>query len=293
MTDEDYRIICEKVVPIIKQRAKSREIWIYGAGKGGAILLDVLLKERISVRGFIDINANNIRYRFGYVVSELEQINTSNSYVIVSLMKFDISILDRLADVGIKYWSDSIYIVDRWKYEDTNYKGCSVGKYTYGYETFLNTTQEGGVSRIGRFCSINSTARIGSNHFLNTVSSHPFFYRGSCSNNDYQIKREKLLNRAGKIIIGNDVWIGAYTVIIAGVTIGDGAVIGAGAVVTKDIEPYAVVGGVPARVIKYRFNEEIREELLKMQWWDWEHELLVERMGDFWDVDRFVDLYRG
>jgi virginiamycin A acetyltransferase len=73
----------------------------------------------------------------------------------------------------------------------------------------------------------------------------------------------------GPICIGNDVWIGARSVVVSGVTIGDGAVIGAGAVVTSDIPPYAIVAGAPARVLKFRFPEAMRERLLELKWWDW------------------------
>lgn len=79
----------------------------------------------------------------------------------------------------------------------------------------------------------------------------------------------------GDIVIGNDVWIGYEAVILAGVTIGDGAIIGARAVVTKDVPPYTVVGGVPARQIKRRFPEQILNELLKLKWWDWDEDRIV------------------
>ena len=81
--------------------------------------------------------------------------------------------------------------------------------------------------------------------------------------------------------IGNDVWIGCNAVIMAGVSVGDGAIIGAGAVVTKDVEPYAVVVGVPGKRIKYRFEEEIRENLLQSRWWLWEDNLLRQNIDLF------------
>ena len=84
-----------------------------------------------------------------------------------------------------------------------------------------------------------------------------------------------------KVIIGNDVWIGSHALILGGVKIGDGAVIGAGAVVTKDVPPYAVVGGVPARIIKYRFSQEIIDKLLEIKWWNLPENILKENIKLF------------
>ena len=89
----------------------------------------------------------------------------------------------------------------------------------------------------------------------------------------------------GDIIIGNDVWIGFEAVILAGVTIGDGAIIGARAVVTKDVPPYTIVGGVPAKPIKKRFDEEMIELLLEIQWWNFQPEQLVEFLPVLCDED--------
>lgn len=92
-------------------------------------------------------------------------------------------------------------------------------------------------------------------------------------------------------IIGNDVWIGINSTILNNVVIGDGAVIGAGAVVTKDVSPYSVVGGVPARLIKFRFSEEQIDRLLRIKWWDWPLELISQRIDDFNNVELFISKY--
>ena len=83
----------------------------------------------------------------------------------------------------------------------------------------------------------------------------------------------------GDIVIGNDVWIGFEAVILSGVTIGDGAIIGARAVVTKDVPPYTIVGGVPARPIRKRFSEEVISKLSELQWWNWSEERIRENIG--------------
>jgi len=121
---------------------------------------------------------------------------------------------------------------------------------------------------IGKYCSIGSGAVFmmagNQGHRMDWVSTFPFYYQANIfkeSINAYE--------KAGDTRIGNDVWIGSEAMIMAGVSIGSGAVIAARAVVVKDVPPYAVAGGNPATIIKYRFNEEVREELLKLKWWNW------------------------
>ena len=97
-----------------------------------------------------------------------------------------------------------------------------------------------------------------------------------------------------RTVIGNDVWIGKRAIIKAGVKIGDGAVVGAGAVVTKDVPPYAIVAGVPAKIIKYRFDEDTIAQLLKTKWWNLSDEELEKRAGNITNVHEFLmDLERG
>ena len=135
---------------------------------------------------------------------------------------------------------------------------------------------------IGKFCSIACGAKFifnSANHSLSSLSSYPFpiFFEEW----DLDIKDiTKAWDNKGDIVIGNDVWIGYEAVILAGVTIGDGAVIGARAVVTKDIPPYTIVGGVPARPIRKRFSEEITDSLLKIKWWDWPKERIRKHISD-------------
>jgi len=130
---------------------------------------------------------------------------------------------------------------------------------------------------IGKYCSIGSGAvfMMGGNqgHRYDWVSTFPFFYQANIfkqAKDSYQ--------KTGDTIIGHDVWIGSEAMIMAGVTIGSGAIIAARAVVTKDVEPYAIVGGNPAEFIKYRFKNEKIETLLKLKWWDWSEEKVKEQM---------------
>lgn len=134
---------------------------------------------------------------------------------------------------------------------------------------------------IGKFCSIACGAKFifnCANHTLSSLSTYPFplFFE------EWGLTREKVTDswdNKGDIVIGNDVWIGYEAVIMAGVTIGDGAIIGTRAVVTKDVPPYTIVGGVPARLIRKHFPDETISELLKIRWWDWPRERIAENIS--------------
>lgn len=145
--------------------------------------------------------------------------------------------------------------------EDFEYKGCHVGRYTYGYEALLGNST---VKSIGRYCSIHKSAKAVVNHMIDCVSQHTFLETFLDYTWDKRAARTALAtphicSANPPTIIENDVWIGAYAVILPGVIIGDGAVVAAGAVVTKDVEDYSIVGGAPARHIKYRFSEKLEK----------------------------------
>lgn len=133
---------------------------------------------------------------------------------------------------------------------------------------------------IGKFCSIACGAKFlfnSANHKMTSLSTYtfPLFFE------EWGLKKENVAqawDQKGDIMIGNDVWIGYEAVILSGVTIGDGAVIGCRAVVTKDVPPYTIVGGVPAKPIRKRFDEETIKELQKIKWWDWPEEKITEKI---------------
>ncbi len=161
-----------------------------------------------------------------------------------------------------------------------------IGFATYtGPSCFLKNVQ------IGRFCAIGERVQIGPpNHPTNWISVHPFQYNGVRYFDDfenYPSGKQRYRENAKKTIIGNDVWIGNNAVIIQGVTVGTGAVIGANAVVTKDVPPYAVVGGVPAKIIRHRFPEEKITQLLASEWWNYNLSGIEERLN-FDDVSKFI-----
>lgn len=136
---------------------------------------------------------------------------------------------------------------------------------------------------IGKFCSIACGAKFifnAANHKLNALTTYPFpifFEEWGLS---YDVKDiATAWDNKGDIVIGNDVWIGYEAIIMSGVTIGDGAIIGTRAVVTKDVPPYTIVGGVPAKVIRRRFDDDTVKRLQNLRWWDWEEEKIHLNIG--------------
>lgn len=137
----------------------------------------------------------------------------------------------------------------------------NVGKYS-SIGRYSKVTQ----SKIGSYCSISWDVTINAvAHDYKKLSSHSFTKRPDIGG---FVKEDARTYQ--KVSIGNDVWIGAHAIIMPGIEIGDGAVIGAGSIVTKDVKPYEIVAGNPAKHIKYRFNKEFVQELLEIKWWEWE-----------------------
>ncbi len=154
---------------------------------------------------------------------------------------------------------------------------CELGDYSYverGAEAIYTT--------IGKFCAIASNARLNAlNHPIERVVQHKISYRP----NEYFIgakldKGFREQRQSRRVTIGHDVWVGHGAIVMPGISIGHGAVVAAGAVVTKDVEPYAIVAGVPARRIKWRFAKSVRERIITLAWWDWEHDRLAAAVTD-------------
>ena len=133
---------------------------------------------------------------------------------------------------------------------------------------------------IGKFCSIACGVKFlfnSSNHTMRSLSTYPFplFFE------EWDLDKKNVADswdNKGDIVIGNDVWIGYEAVILAGVTIGDGAIIGTRAVVTKNVPPYTIVGGIPAKPIRRRFSEDVIARLLELKWWDWTKERIAQNI---------------
>jgi phosphonate metabolism protein (transferase hexapeptide repeat family) len=173
---------------------------------------------------------------------------------------------------------------------NTRIEYASLGDYSY-----LGENCEVADAAIGRFTAIANSVRIGApNHPMDRPSQHRFTYcpeyYEAAATRDHAFFADR---RAAKVTIGNDCWIGHGAIILPGVTVGDGAVIAAGAVVSRDVPPYTVVGGVPARPIRERFPRGIAERLRRIAWWNWPDEVLFERLADFRSeaIEAFCERY--
>jgi chloramphenicol O-acetyltransferase type B len=161
------------------------------------------------------------------------------------------------------------------------YQQCTLGGARLGAYTYLSQGAHAGSVIIGRFCSIGPEFRCGfGSHPTNFVSTSPVFFstRKQCG---VTFAERDYFAEYNATNIGHDVWIGTRVYVRDGVTIGNGAIVAAGAVVTKDVPDYAIVGGVPARHIRFRFSEAVIEELLEIQWWNWKEERLREAQALF------------
>jgi virginiamycin A acetyltransferase len=176
-----------------------------------------------------------------------------------------------------------------------------VGDYTY-YDDFENVENfeknvkyhfdfVGDKLIIGKFCMIASDVKFimnGANHLTDAMSTYPF----AVFDNGWEHAMEgKTYPQKGDINIGNDVWIGYNATIMAGVTIGDGAIIATNATVTKDVQPYSIVGGNPAKEIRKRFSKEVISKLLELQWWNWDIEKITKNIQNLTDnnIDKLIE----
>ncbi|MCC8088790.1 MAG: CatB-related O-acetyltransferase [Rikenellaceae bacterium] len=167
-----------------------------------------------------------------------------------------------------------------------------------GEGTYINRNSEIIRTKTGRYCSIadNVHTVVGRHPTEQFVSTHPAFYYDTTDQLGFTFYNDPspafepvaVIEEGYFVVIGSDVWIGSGVIITGGVRIGDGAVIASGSVVVKDIAPYTIVGGVPAREIRKRFDEETIETLLRLKWWDRNYEWIMENSDKFKDIKSFL-----
>jgi acetyltransferase-like isoleucine patch superfamily enzyme len=170
-----------------------------------------------------------------------------------------------------------------------------VGEHTYGHEgIIIRSWGEGKKLIIGKFCSIALNVRVylGGNHRTDWITTYPFGHVGIKKFSENPVQGHPSTN--GDVVVGNDVWIGDYATIMSGIKIGNGAVIAANSHVVKDVPVYSIVGGNPAKVIKYRFSQEQIEKLEKIQWWNWEDQKIKENVNLLCsnNIDEFINKFK-
>jgi acetyltransferase-like isoleucine patch superfamily enzyme len=183
--------------------------------------------------------------------------------------------------------------LSEYQFGNHNYvgNGVSLESTSLGDHTYINANSTLRYCKIGKFCSIGSNVKAGLGiHPTHMISTHPSFYS---KNKDFKtFSDQNYFQEYKTITIGNDVWIGENAIIMGGLTIGDGAIIAAGALVTKDVEPYQVVGGIPAKHMKFRFSQKIIEDILNTRWWDLEEEWFEKNHGILRSNDEFFEYFK-
>ncbi len=204
-----------------------------------------------------------------------------HSYVLDRVRAENISSTILSIDIHDSRLGKSVAIFDR-----VILRQVCLGSYSYiSNDSMLNNVE------VGNFCSIGPYVQIGLGpHPSKTfVSTYPAFYSDHTDGCPLAFRENKIFDDSiPKTFLGNDVWIGANAIIPGGINIGTGAIVAAGAVVVKDVPPYAIVGGNPAKVIRYRFSEDEIQFLLKSEWWNWPIEKIRRHVNDFSDIERFV-----
>lgn len=300
----------KKLVRINELRDKiiNKRIVIFGGGHEGKVLktcLDILSLE-------VDYFVDNFCYGKGksllskdvYAPNKLNDEKNKDIAILVSSYRTN-DISKQLTMMGFKNEKDFFIMKeDREQIKEKIHKlikGVPVGKYTYGYE---EKCIKGVVESIGSFCSINETSIAVANHPLDYITTHPLLYvseqeimgservPGILNEESIKACRNKTRENYGKVKIENDVWIGANSILFRGITINNSAVVAAGAVVTEDVPSYAIVAGVPAKILRYRFNEEDVKILNEIKWWDWSDERIIENSKYFYNPKVFIEKFR-
>lgn len=241
-------------------------------------------------------NAGVILYNFRYFAEAAEAFMTANLLGDTSVSNYDY-LINALEACGNYPEALKIILEKERKHVSglpytRNYSivnKYSVGEFTYGIP-IVKDWHQGSTLKIGNFCSIaeDVTIVLGGNHSIDWISSFPFGVIFDSVKD--KLYKHPIISK-GDVIIGNDVWLAMNVIILSGVTIGDGAVVAAGAIVTKNVAPYTIVGGNPAKSLKKRFDDESITKLLSIKWWDWDISK-IERNIDLIssdDIKKFIE----
>lgn len=289
-----------------KVNGQNKKLIIYGTGITAMEFLDEMKIAMNNIFCFMETNPKESSchgYPL-YSIKDLKEIDLNENFIVVASSYYP-AIIEELKRLGLVEQENFVHSGAYTEYietvdENRIINGKKIGRYSYGVMKHVKNNY---LKEIGSFCTINKDAKIGPiNHPLSWVSTNPIIYRtiAEASGEEFITGILDLdqgvdtfkVNEEQPIIIKNDVWIGTNTLILPGVEIGNGAIIAGGAVVTKDVPDYAVVGGVPAKVIKYRFTKEEIEQLLEIKWWDWPIEKIKENVELFRNPKTFLEHYK-
>lgn len=174
-------------------------------------------------------------------------------------------------------------------------KGTELTDCNIGLSSFIGRNCSFNKTKIGKYCSIGESVKLiyGKHPTHKFVSTYPAFYSseaqyGYTYSKDTKFEEFEILDDGNYLDIGNDVWIGSYAHIMGGIRIGDGAIIASGALITKDVEPYCIVGGIPAKKMKMRFSNEEIQQLISVKWWDKDREWISNHSQYFFNITTFL-----
>lgn len=277
-----------------------KSVILFGMGNLGQQVFDELIDAGVEIEGCVDNDPGKWGKTYRgcriYPSTRLEALKSSKNIILIT-SSFDQEIARQLEEMGYRKGEDfaSVFTPDESTRREKVVNGVRIGKYSYGYHRlcYKNTP----LKSIGAFCSINRTVEIAApNHPTSLITTHSFLYQkpGKLKGPervpgllDEPFPKQQFTDN-GPITIGNDVWIGARALLLPSIHIGNGAIVAAGAVVTRDVPDYAIVGGVPARVIRYRFSPDEIAVLNRIKWWDWPDEKIRENASYFLDPQAFI-----
>ena len=282
------------------------KIIVYPCGDVGIQVVSIM-RNIYSVEPAYLIDNHKCKYASNiHEVSFLEQINTDEYILFWASTNPDI--YSDLKESVSKYFAEeniieleSMLSIGRFEYPKVK---TEIGKYSYG-PICRNHIM---IKSIGSFCSLASGVDIVSNHDFKYLTTHPIINAG-CSIEEFEFSYElmkdkdfyvsgiepkmELIKKQRRITIGNDVWLGRNVIVTNSANIGNGVIAAAGAVITKDVPDYAVVAGVPARIIRYRYTPEQIKALNEIAWWDWSDDEIRERFEDFYlPIEEFIEKYK-
>ncbi len=286
-------------------RNLSDRIIVFPIGDVGIQVINIL--EKIyQLKPAYMIDNHKCQYNSGIHNEEfLKEINTEEYLLILASTSFEKYI--QLRQIAYKYFSkDNIIefeeMLNIMKREPLKFYPTRIGRYSYGPICRDHEL----IASIGSFCSISVGCDVVVNHEMRYITTHPMIFDGVNLDGmdigfDYfrdspfyfpGVQPKPIVKRWSRVTIGNDVWLGRNVIITNYAKIGNGVIAAAGAVITKDVPDYAIVAGVPAKIIKYRYTPDQIEALNKIAWWDWTDDEIRERFDDFYlPIEEFIKKY--